>query len=162
MIAFVGSQRGADALAAVGGDDVDFFVVEDLVVFVERARLLGDRPEVLHERRERRAVRGVGVRGADDVGARLVHRPVDVVRGLVDPALALDNGAVGADEHEVVDGDRVERCAVAGEPEVVEALWVASGDVAVAEAAPTLGSEDPIGQREAGSCDGHGVRRDRR
>ena len=143
------TERRRDALAAVERHDVELVVVEDRVVAVERARLLADRPHRFEHRRKRRAVGRVDVGGAHDVGARLVHRPVDEVRRRVDVGrvpIGVGGRAVGGDEHEVVYRHPAERDAVATEPEVVGGDRVARRDVAVAELAPPERAEHPVRQ----------------
>jgi len=44
----------------------------------------------------------------------------------------------------------VERRAIAGQPEVIRALWIAGADVAVAERSPLERAEDAVGERDPG------------
>ena len=111
---------------------LSLFVVEDLVIVEERARLLRNGFEFGDRRRERRAVRRVAVRGGDDVFSGLVDRSVDVVGRHVDVPAAVD-GAVGVHENEVVDGHVAKRHAVTAQPEAIRLLGIARRDVPVAE-----------------------------
>ncbi len=104
-------------------------LVEQRVVVVERARVLGDRIEQSAERGPRLAVYRMGVGGADHVGPRGVHLRVDGERGLVQRSVALDDRAVVAHQHQVADADVAEVHAERIDPEVIGQLRVARGDV---------------------------------
>ena len=119
-----------DALGLLQVEHDTRVVVEDGVVVVERAHVLGDRVEQAAQRRPGAPVGGVGVGGGDHVGPGRVHLGVDGEGGPVDLAGALDNVAVLVDQQEVghldvpeVHGERVD-------PEVVGQLGVAGRDVA--------------------------------
>ena len=104
-------------------------VVEQDVVVVEGAGVLGDRVEQLPERRERLAVHRVGVGGGDDVGPGGVDLGVDGEGRLVDGVVALDDGALVVDAHEVGHPDQAEVDTEGVQPEAVGELGVANGDV---------------------------------
>ena len=105
-------------------------VVEHHVVAVERARVLGERIERAAQRRPRLAVHRVGVRGGHHVGAGGVDLRVDHERGRVHRPGALDDLAPVVHEQEVLHPDLLEVHAERVDPEVVEQLGVAGGDVA--------------------------------
>ena len=141
------TERVGDAAARHRRLHLHLLVVEDRVIFEEDAALLGDRLDGPHLGRERGPPARVHVTGADRVGARGEDRLVDVVRRRVDDALALDELAVGADEHEVGHRRLVIRHAVAQQPEAVGALGVAGAHVPVAGVAPAHGREDAVAER---------------
>ena len=117
-----------DALALLEVEDDARVVVEQRVVLVERAHVLGDRIEQPPERRPRLAVDRVRVGRRDDVGARGMDLAVDRERGPF-PRAPLDDVALVVDEDQVGDPDVREVHAERVDPEVVEPLRVAGGDV---------------------------------
>ena len=104
-------------------------VVEDGVVLVEGAHVLGDGVEQPGQRRPRLAVDRVGVGGGDHVGAGGVDLRVDDEGGGVDRHVALDHLPLVVDQDEVGDPDVAEVHGEGVHPEVVGALGVAGGDV---------------------------------
>lgn len=87
--------------------------------------------------------------GTHDVGSRLMNRMVNETRGRVDPASTFHDAPIGSNEDQVVDGDVAEGNAVAGQPEMVQPLRVARGDVAVTERAVAQATEHPVRQGRA-------------
>src|SRR5258705_8781000 len=79
-----------DALAFLGVEDDARVGVEQRVVVVEGAGVLGDRVEQSGQRRPRLAVDRMGVRGADHVGPRRMHLRMDCERGLIHWHVACD------------------------------------------------------------------------
>ena len=81
-------ERKGDALAFGRIEDDARIDLEQDVLLVEEAGVLGDRVEQAAERRPRLAVQRVRVRCRDDVGPGLVDLGVDRESGLVDRAVA--------------------------------------------------------------------------
>ena len=125
----VAGESVGDALALFGIEHHTGVVVEQGVVLVEGAGVLGDRVECATQRRPRLAVHRVGVRGADDVGAGRVHLGVNGERGLVHRQIAFDDGAVVTHQQQVADPNVAEVHAERVHPEVVGEFRVACGDV---------------------------------
>ncbi len=119
-----------DALAFLDIEDDSGVLVEQGMVLVEGARILGDRIEQPAERRPRLAVHRMGVRGADHVRAGGVHLRVDGERGRVQRPVPLDDRAVVPHQQQVADADVTEVHAERIDPEVVGQLGIARGDVA--------------------------------
>jgi hypothetical protein len=71
----------------------------------------------------------VRVRGGDHVGPRRVDLRVDRERGAVHRPVALDHLAALVDEQQILHGDVLEVHAQRIDPEVIESLRVARGDV---------------------------------
>ena len=145
------AERRRNALAAVVGQHLDLLVVEQCLVEHEGTRLLAERSERLDVRRPRRTELRVRVRGAHGVWPSSEHGSVDVVAGGVDGAgrvaVGVGHPAVGADEHQLVDGRPVERDAPIEQPEVVGQDRITRRDVAVAELSPPHRAEDPVAER---------------
>ncbi len=87
-------QRMGDALAFLEVEHDTAEVVVERVIAVERARVLRERIQLSGQRRPGLAVKRMGVRGADNVGAGGVHLRVNAERGAVHIVLALDDLAV--------------------------------------------------------------------
>ena len=146
------AERVGDALALLGVEHDAGVVVEQRVVVVERADVLGQRVEEPAERRPRLAVHRVRVGGRDHVGPGGVDLRVDRERGAVDRRVALDDLALVVDQDQVGDPDVAEVHAERVDPEVVEVLGVAGRDVAgdaLVEAEP---AEQPERRRPAAAC----------
>ena len=142
------AERGCDALAPVGGEDLHLFVVEEGMVVEEAGRFLVDGFDHPALGRERRAPLGVGMRGGADVGTGLVDGVMDAVRAVVDRrrlALLVGGSAVRSHEHEVADSGPLEGHAVSQQPHVIRPHRVAAGDVAIAQLAPPQYPEQAIG-----------------
>ena len=82
----VPAERVGQSLALLEIEHDTGVVVEQGVVAVERAGVLGDRIEQPAQRRPGLAVHGMRVRGGHDVGSRRVHLRVDGERGQRSPA----------------------------------------------------------------------------
>ena len=76
-------------------------VVEEAVVLVEGADVLGERFELATQRGPGLPVHRVGVRSGHDVGPGRVHLRVDHEGRLVDRLVALDDVAVVVDQNEI-------------------------------------------------------------
>ncbi len=124
------AERRRDALALFEIQHDAREVVEERVVFEESARILGDGVEQPSQRRPRLAVERVRVRGRDHVGTGRVHLRVDRERGPVDHRVAFDDVTAVVDADEVGDADVLEVHPERVEPEAVEVLGIAHGDVA--------------------------------
>jgi hypothetical protein len=138
------AEGGGDALALLHVEDDAGVVVEDRVVAVERACVLGERQQLLAQGGERLAVEGVGVRRRLHVRPGRVHLRVDGERGLVHGVAALDDVALVVHQEEVRRADEAEVDAERVDPEVVGQLGVPGGDVAghpLAEAEPPEDAE---------------------
>ena len=119
-----------DALAFLEIEHHAGVLVEQGVVVVERAGVLGDRVEQPGERGPRLAVHRMGMRGADHVRAGGMDLRMDGERGLVQRSVALDDRAVMAHQQQVAHPDVPEVHAERIDPEVIGQLRIACGDVA--------------------------------
>ncbi len=122
-------QRLRDAIALAGVDHHAGEVVEQRVVLVEHAGVLGQRRQRAAQRRPGLAVGRVRVGGGHQVGMGLVDRRVDREGGLVERALADHGFAAGVHEQQVRDLDAREMHAERIDPEMVGQLGIARGDV---------------------------------
>ena len=119
-----------EALALLEVEDDSGVVVEDAVVLVEGAHVLGDGIERSPERRPRLPVDGMGVGCRNDVGPRLVDLRVDDECGLIDHGVALNDLADPVDENQIGNPDVSEMHPERVDPEVVELLGITGRDVA--------------------------------
>ncbi len=140
------TERVGDALALLDIEDRAGVVVEDHVVSVEGAGVLGQRVERPTQRRPRLAVHRVCVRGRHDVGTGGVNLRVDDECGQIEGPVALDHVALVVDEQEVLDADLPEAHAERIDPEVVGVLGVPCRDVA----GRALGEAEPPEETEGG------------
>lgn len=147
---FGAAERNTDSLATCNRHHINFVIIEDLVVVVERTRLLRDRTQLGDQRRERGSVWRVRMRSRDNVGARGVQWRVNVKCRWVDRAMSLHHLAGGAHEYEIVNRHLIERHPETTEPEMISEFRVSSRDVAVAKVSPSQCSKHPIAQCEAG------------
>ncbi len=141
------AECGGDALASFETEHLYLFVIEERPSVVERARLLGDGFDGSTRGTERSTPRGVRVSHANDVGASLVDRMMNVIRRRVDRRTARGL-AVGSDEDKIVDRRLLESTRETQQPHVVGVLRIPSGDVAVAQVAPAQRGEDPVAERD--------------
>ena len=118
-----------DPLALLGVQHDTGVVVEESVIFVKGAHVLGDGLEEPAEARPRLAVERMRVCGRDHIGAGGVHLGMDRERGPVQVAVTFDDVALLAHENQVGNPDVAEVDAEGVDPEVVEALRVPRGDV---------------------------------
>ena len=88
------------------------------------------------------------MRGGDHVGTRRVHRRVDGERRGVHDALTLDDLAPVVDADEIGGSDVTEAHPEGVDPEVVEVLGIACGDVAGDPFFEAELAEDPEPRRE--------------
>ena len=125
------AQSGRDALALVELRHHSAVAVEDDVVFVEGAGVLGQRAQRAAQRRERLAVHRVAVGRGHHVGAGRVDLGVDGERGPVqEGTLAVDDVAVRVHPDQVRGRDVGERHAPRVDPERLGILGVADGHMA--------------------------------
>ena len=140
------AEGGGDALALFGVDHHAGVVVEEPVVLVEGADVLGDGVESAAQAGPRLAVDRVGVGGGHHVGPGRVDLGVDGEGGPVDGAVAFHDLALGIDADEVGDRDVAEVDGEGIHPEELGVLGVTGGDVpghALVEA--ELGEEPETG-----------------
>jgi hypothetical protein len=104
-------------------------VVEERMVAVERAGILCQWKEQPPQRRPGLAVHRVRVRGRHDIRSGGVHLRVDGEGGQVHRPVAVDHLTSVVDQDEVLHADHLEVHAERIDPEVVEELGVAGGDV---------------------------------
>ena len=121
-------ERGRCACPPSVEDDARV-VVEEHVVVIEGAGVLGDRVEEATERRPRFAVHRVAMRRCVHIGTGGVDLAVDRKGRSIDDVIALDDLAVMVHEQQVRDADQAEVLAERVHPEVVAQLRVAGGDV---------------------------------
>ena len=126
----VPTERVGDPLALFQVEHDARVVVEDRVVAVERAGVLGQRIERPAQRRPRLTVHGMRMGGRDDVRTSRVDLRVDREGRRVDRPIALDDLTAVVDQDEVPDPDELEVHAERVDPEVVEQLRVPCRDVA--------------------------------
>ena len=97
--------------------------------------------------RERRAELGMRVGYADDVGAGIQDRPVDVVRGPVGAGAAVQEVPVGTGEDEGIGRRFAKRHAGVQEPVAILPFRIARADVPVAEVTPAECCEYAVAER---------------
>src|SRR5205814_648169 len=105
-------------------------VVEQGVVAVEGADVLGQGVEEAAQGRPRLAVRRVRVGGSNDLGPGRMHLRVDDERGRVDGTITFDDVALVVDQDQVGHLDLAEVHSEGVDPEVILELGVARRDVA--------------------------------
>ena len=142
------AQGLGDAAAAVNALHLHFIVVKNSAVLEEDARFLGDGFDAASLGGERRAVWGMGVRGAHRVWAGGEDGPVDEVRRRIGVARPFKGLAIGPDQHEIIHVGLRKGRRVGEHPEAILTLWIPGADVAVAQIPPTQGGEDAIAERQ--------------
>jgi hypothetical protein len=127
---FLRAEGSGDAIAFGGFLDDAGVILENDVIFVKRASILGERIEQAAEGGPRFAVQGVGVRGGNDVGARGVNTRVNGEGGEIDFRTAFDDSASVIYKNKVGSANLAEVHAKGIHPEMIEPLGIARGNVA--------------------------------
>ena len=131
MARLVVAEGVGDALALLGVEHHAGVVVEQAVVLVEGAGVLGEGVEQAAQRRQRLAVERVGVGGGDHVGAGGVDLGVDGEGGLVERPSRPRRPRPSWSTRRRSEARIVLKCMPERvDPEVVGVLGVAGGDVA--------------------------------
>ena len=149
--AFLVAERRGDAFPAIDRKHLDFLIVEKRLIEYESTRLLTESAERRDVGRPWRAVGGVGVRCADDIGTGSEQRMVNVVTRGVDGtgrvAVGIFHFATGPDQHQPVDRRFAEGDAPVEQPEMIGKYRITGGYVAVAEHTPAQRAEDTVSER---------------
>ena len=127
---FLRAEGAGDAVAFGGFLDDAGVIIENNVILVKGASILGERIEQTAKSRPRLAVQGMRVRGGDDVGARGVYARVDGEGGEIDFRPAFDDSASVIHQSKVRGANLAEVHAKGIHPEMIELLGIARGDVA--------------------------------
>jgi hypothetical protein len=127
---FLRAEGAGDAVAFGSFLNDTGEILENDVILVKCASILGKRIEQAAERGPRFTVERVGVSGGDDVLAGGVDARVDGESGEIDFRAAFDDIASVIYENEIGSANLAEVHAKGIDPEMIEPLGIAGGDVA--------------------------------
>jgi hypothetical protein len=127
---FLRAEGAGDAVAFGGFFDDAGEILENDVIFVKRASILGERIEQAAEGGPRFTVERVGVSGSHHVGAGGVDARVNGEGGEIDFRAAFDDIASVIYENKIGSANLAEVHAKGIHPEMIEPLGIARGDVA--------------------------------
>ena len=140
------TQRLGDSSTRLEALNLNFFIVEQRVIFEENTGLLGNRLQQTSFRGKGCTPACVHMYRANSIGARCQDRLVNIVTGNIHSTFTLYQRAVRADQHQIGDLRCMIRNAVPQHPKTVSTLRIASTDVTIAQIAPALSGQQSIAQ----------------
>jgi hypothetical protein len=127
---FLCAKGAGDAVAFGSFLDDAGVILENDVIFVERAGILRERIEQAAQGGPRFSVERVSVSGGDHVRARGVNARVNGEGGEIDFRTAFDDSASVIHKNQVGRANLAEVHTEGIHPEMIKPLWIARGDVA--------------------------------